>query len=104
MWIGGLLAAGAGGCATNTGTGALVGGTSGALAGAAITHHAGGAVAGGIIGTVAGALVGNAVDRDEAYHRHYYYDSYGPPVVERRTTYVNPDGSTTTYIDRSYGY
>ena len=48
-------------CATNTGTGALVGGGIGAGAGALIGGGQG-ALIGGVVGAAAGGLVGNALD------------------------------------------
>jgi hypothetical protein len=101
------------GCATNAGNGALIGGATGAGIGAALSRgHPGGIIVGGALGAVTGAIVGHEVDRDEAYRdgyysggRYYYYDAPPPgPVTETRTTYRNPDGTTTTYIDRTYGY
>jgi outer membrane lipoprotein SlyB len=51
-------------CATNTGTGALVGGGLGAGAGALIGGGQG-ALIGGAVGAVAGGLVGNAMDANQ---------------------------------------
>jgi outer membrane lipoprotein SlyB len=51
-------------CATNTGTGALVGGGLGAGAGALIGGGQG-ALIGGAVGAVAGGLVGNALDANQ---------------------------------------
>ena len=57
------------GCATNTGTGALVGGATGAGLGAIIggaTGHAGaGAAIGAGAGALTGGLIGNAVDQQQ---------------------------------------
>ncbi|HEY7373871.1 MAG TPA: OmpA family protein [Polyangia bacterium] len=71
--IGMLLVAGVGGCATNTGKGALIGGGAGAGVGAGIGALAGGgkgALVGGAIGAGvgagAGALIGNYMDKQEA--------------------------------------
>ncbi len=107
----GLVGLGVAGCATNAGTGALVGGATGAGIGAAATGHPGGALLGGAIGAITGGLIGDDMDRREAYRDRYYYDDgpryhayHGGPVYETRTTYRNPDGGTTTYIDRNYGY
>lgn len=62
----GLLSAG---CATHSGTGALVGGGAGAGAGALIGKALGntgaGAVVGGLVGAVTGAAVGDHMDRKE---------------------------------------
>lgn len=51
-------------CATNTGTGALVGGGVGAGAGALIGGGQG-ALIGGAVGVVTGALIGNAIDANQ---------------------------------------
>jgi hypothetical protein len=61
----------AGGCATKTQTGLLVGGAGGAAAGAAIGSAGGnagkGALIGGAIGLIGGGLIGHAADKsDEA--------------------------------------
>ena len=57
---------GAGGCATKTGTGAIIGGLGGAGIGAAIGSANGnagkGALIGGAIGALGGAVVGNTMD------------------------------------------
>lgn len=56
-----------GGCATQAGTGAVVGGAIGAGTGAIVGHQlgstAGGAVIGGAVGAGTGAVVGNDMDR-----------------------------------------
>jgi hypothetical protein len=98
------------GCATNTGTDALIGGGTGAAIGAILTRgHAGGAIVGGALGALTGAAIGSQVDRAEAIRNSYYYDgriyAYPPPppppgYYETRTVYHNPDGSVTTYVDR----
>jgi hypothetical protein len=61
------------GCATNTGTGALVGGATGAGVGALLgsaTGHAGaGAAIGAGVGALAGGAIGNAEDEREKHNR-----------------------------------
>jgi surface antigen len=61
------------GCATNTGTGAVVGGATGAGVGALVgsaTGHAGaGAAIGAGVGALTGAVVGNSVDEKERRDR-----------------------------------
>lgn len=106
----GVTGFGVAGCATNTGTGALVGAGTGAAIGAAISRgHPFGTLVGAGLGALTGATIGAEVDRAEAYRNSYYYDGriYAAPppppppgVYETRTVYQNPDGSTTTYIDR----
>jgi len=71
--IGMLLVVGVGGCATNTGKGALIGGGAGAGIGAGIGALAGGgkgALVGGAVGAGvgagAGALIGHYMDKQEA--------------------------------------
>ena len=65
----GTLAAGAGGCASKTGTGAVLGGLGGAAVGAAIGSASGNAGKGALIGAGAGALggavVGNSMDHTD---------------------------------------
>ncbi len=61
------------GCATNTGTGAVVGGATGAGVGALVgsaTGHAGaGAAIGAGVGALTGAVVGNSVDEQQRRDR-----------------------------------
>lgn len=58
---------GAGGCASRTGSGAVIGGLGGAAIGAAIGSADGnagkGALIGGAVGALGGAVVGNTMDR-----------------------------------------
>src|SRR5260370_38998192 len=92
------LGFGATGCATHSGTDALVGGAAGAGIGAIIGHNshhrtAEGALIGGAIGAIGGGLIGNQQDRrDRAYYRDRYYDDgqryergsyYSPPPPAR---------------------
>ena len=122
------LGLGSVGCATNAGTGALVGGAGGALAGAAIGSHShsragAGALVGGAVGAVGGAIVGNEIDRqqhDRAFEHGGYdrgrYDD-GPYYEERvyRPGYrrvvryddcgpVRGYGGGGTYFGADYGY
>jgi hypothetical protein len=103
-----VLAIGITGCATNTGTDALIGAGAGAAAGAAITRgHPGGVILGSAIGAVTGAVIGNQQDKAQAYRDHYYYGYPPPPPpypYETRTIVHNPDGTTTVYVSRTYGY
>jgi hypothetical protein len=99
------------GCATNAGNGALIGAGAGAAAGALLSRgHPGATLFGAAVGAVTGTIVGAEVDRAQAYRDNYYYGGHyyyvAPPppppgVYETRTVYRNPDGSTTTYIERS---
>jgi hypothetical protein len=65
----GVLGTGAVGCATKTGTGAVIGGLGGAGIGAAIGSANGnagkGALIGGAIGALGGAVVGNTMDHTD---------------------------------------
>src|SRR4051812_22566408 len=77
-----VLGAGAVGCETATGNGALLGGAGGALAGAAIGSHSHGragegALLGGAIGAIGGGIVGNEIDRQERGPRYSDYDRGG---------------------------
>jgi outer membrane lipoprotein SlyB len=75
------------GCATKTGTGALVGGAGGAAVGGIIgsmSHaRAGeGMLIGGAVGALGGALVGASMDeqdRQDSYSKNYdeHFDQYG---------------------------
>lgn len=106
------------GCSTGAGNGAIIGGATGAGAGLVLTHgHPGGALLGGALGAITGAAIGSETDRDR-YYRSRYYDDDGPyyrdryyyysappgSMTETTTTYRNPDGSTSTYVSRSYNY
>src|SRR5438128_2683792 len=75
------LTVGAAGCATHSGTGALIGGAAGAGLGAAVGSHSHarggeGALIGGAIGALGGALIGGEQDRRESEHASRYYDDY----------------------------
>ena len=65
----GFGAFGSGGCATKTGTGAVIGGLGGAGIGAAIGSASGnagkGALIGGAVGALGGAVVGNTMDQND---------------------------------------
>jgi hypothetical protein len=66
-------------------------------------------VIGGAIGALTGASIGHDVDRANAYYYGGYYYTYPPPppppgYYETRTVVQNPDGSTTTYINRYPAY
>src|SRR4051794_33511653 len=117
------LGAGAVGCESHAGTGALLGGAIGAGTGAIIGHNshgrtAGGALIGGAVGAVAGGLIGDAQDRAERSDRYDppppryertetrdYESAPPPPYVEYRTTrtYYGPRGTTYTEV-RRYDY
>jgi hypothetical protein len=102
MAVGVLATAGlvGAGCATNTGTGALVGGAAGAGIGAAVTRSPGGALFGGAVGALTGAIVGNSVDREQAREDRYAYAEYGPSeeiVIVRR-----PWGDERVLVDSHY--
>ena len=70
-------------CATNTGTGALLGGAGGAALGAAIDKNdrGRGALIGGAAGAVGGALIGK--EQDERARDAYYRSQYPPPYPPR---------------------
>ena len=118
-----VLGAGAVGCETNAGNGALIGGAGGALAGAAIGSHShsragAGALVGGAVGAIGGAIVGNEIDKQQqgpgygsydhgGYARGGYEDDgyvYERPVY-RRTTYYYEDCPPPRYrYHRYHGY
>jgi uncharacterized protein YcfJ len=109
--IAAALGLGSVGCATHTGTDALIGGVGGALAGAAIGSHshsrAGeGALLGGAIGAIGGAIVGNEADRQEREGR--YYDDYDRGGYARAGSYYDDDYyvryETRTYSPRYRSY
>jgi hypothetical protein len=88
------LIAGPIGCASNAGSGALIGGATGAGLGAIIGHNShgrtgSGAAIGGAIGALTGGLIGNQMDeqerRDDYYDRGYYRDR--PRYYEERDDY-----------------
>ncbi len=77
------------GCATNTGTGAVVGGATGAGVGALVgsaTGHAGaGAAIGAGVGALTGAVVGNSVDEQEKRNRALIEAQIGRSMAGRVT-------------------
>jgi hypothetical protein len=91
--LAGALIVGVGGCASHSGTGALIGGATGAGIGAIAGnntghgHTAGGALIGGAIGAITGAVIGSEADRAEQHkyeaqdRRYYERDDYrfAPP-------------------------
>src|SRR5258706_2949390 len=86
------LGLGSTGCATHSGTGALVGGAAGAGLGAIIGHNshhrtAEGALIGGAIGAIGGGLIGNEQDRRE---RDYYRDRHDDGYRYERGSYYSP--------------
>jgi uncharacterized protein YcfJ len=103
--IGGVIlsmALGSFGCASKTGTGAVVGAAGGALVGGALGSAKGnagkGAVAGALVGGIGGALVGNSMDqadkdrelkrlREEQYQRSRGYNSYDDRRADYRDGY-----------------
>ena len=64
--IAGLALLGLSGCATQTGTGALIGGGSGALLGGLITKDARGAGIGAVGGGLVGALAGKMMEQHDS--------------------------------------
>src|SRR5258706_14516170 len=100
------LGLGSAGCATHSGTDALVGGAAGAGIGAIIGHNshhrtAEGALLGGAIGAIGGGLIGNEQDRRDC---EYYGDRYDNGYrYERR--YERPRVREYEYrrYDGSYG-
>src|SRR5437868_2141753 len=88
-----VLIAGAAGCETKAGTGALVGGAAGAGLGAIIGKQshgrtAEGALIGGAVGAIGGGLIGNEMDKNdrrEARERDARYESRDGrgPIVTR---------------------
>src|SRR5260370_24068140 len=100
------LGFGATGCATHSGTDALVGGAAGAGLGAIIGHNshhrtAEGALIGGAIGAIGGGLIGNEQDRRERadYRDHRYYDD---GYYERRDYYEPVRPPVREYEYRRY--
>lgn len=105
------LGAGATGCASQAGNGALLGGAAGAGLGAIIGHNshdraAEGALLGGAIGALGGGLIGNEADKND---RSRSYDRYGhddydrrPPPRRRYERYDDHCGDDGYYEYRSY--
>ena len=107
--IGGVvlsMAFGSLGCASKTGTAALVGATGGAVVGGALGADKGkagqGAVLGAIVGGLGGAVVGNSMDqadkdrelkrlREEQYQRSRGYNSYDNRRADYRDGYDRYD-------------
>ena len=69
-------------CATNTGTGALVGGGGGALVGG-LAGGWGGAAIGGAAGAILGGLIGNAADQKEKERNQQQIDSQYPGLSQK---------------------
>ena len=61
LMIGTTLMLSFNGCATHSGTGAIIGGAGGAVAGGVIGHAAGNTAAGAIIGAAAGGIIGGVI-------------------------------------------
>jgi uncharacterized protein YcfJ len=94
-----LLTVTGGGCATKTGTGAVVGGAGGAAVGGIIgsmSHsRAGeGALIGGAVGALGGALVGHEMEKNDEKKRTESASSSSPRYYERG------DGKTYTSSNR----
>ena len=93
------------GCATNTGTGAVVGGATGAGVGALVgsaTGHAGaGAAIGAGVGALTGAVVGNSVDEQEKRNRALIEAQYGRPIAAGRVTKEEVVGMTQYHVDEA---
>ena len=91
------------GCATNTGTGAVVGGATGAGVGALVgsaTGHAGaGAAIGAGVGALTGAVVGNSVDEQEKRNRALIEAQYGRALAAGRVTKEDVVGMTQYHVD-----
>jgi hypothetical protein len=79
---------GAGGCASKTGTGAIVGGLGGAAIGAAIGSANGnagkGALVGGAVGALGGAVVGNTMDHADKKKEQARQDQQRREEEQRR--------------------
>jgi hypothetical protein len=91
------------GCATNTGTGALVGGATGAGVGALLgsaTGHAGaGAAIGAGVGALTGGAIGNAEDEQEKRNRALIEAQLGRQVVAGAVTKEDAVVMTQNHID-----
>jgi surface antigen len=120
------LGLGSVGCASNAGTGALIGGAGGALAGAAIGSHShsragAGALIGGAVGALGGAVIGSEIDRqerdrsydgrysrgydrDRVYEDDYYYKGRVYRPAYRRVVVRYDDCGPRGYGHRSYRY
>lgn len=106
------LSAGATGCASQAGSGALLGGAAGAGLGAIIGHNSHdrateGALLGGAIGALGGGLIGNEADKNDrarSYDRYDedYYDRRPPPPRRRYERYDDHYGGDGYYEYRSY--
>lgn len=75
------------GCASKTGTGALVGGGAGALAGGAIGGGEG-ALIGGLLGAVVGGGIGMALEAEDRQRAAYVLES---TPTDHTETWQNPD-------------
>jgi len=84
----GVLGAGSVGCATKTGTGAVIGGLGGAGIGAAIGSANGnagkGALIGGAVGALGGAVVGNTMDHADKKQEQAQQDKARREEQERQ--------------------
>lgn len=99
------------GCASNAGTGALIGGAAGAGAGAIIGHNShgrtgSGALIGGAVGALGGALVGGEIDREQAQQREAeryrdQYSYYGPEAT-REVVVERYDGEREVIVEREF--
>ncbi len=91
------------GCATNTGTGALVGGATGAGVGALLgsaTGHAGaGAAIGAGVGALTGAAVGSSVDEQERRNRALIEARLGRSVAAGQVTKEDVISMTQYRVD-----
>jgi hypothetical protein len=125
MTLAAVLIAGAAGCGSHAGNGALIGGATGAGIGAIAGHNtggghtAGGALIGGAIGSIVGAAIGSEGDaaerREYEQHydrRHYERDNYRnyryapPPPVRYESRRYDPcceDGDYEYHSYRDYG-
>ncbi len=93
------------GCATNTGTGAVVGGATGAGVGALVgsaTGHAGaGAAIGAGVGALTGAVVGNSVDEQEKRNRALIEAQLGRSIAAGRVTKEEVVSMTQYKVDEA---
>ncbi|MGA2619046.1 MAG: glycine zipper domain-containing protein [Thermoguttaceae bacterium] len=93
------------GCATNTGTGALVGGATGAGVGALVgsaTGHAGaGAAIGAGVGALTGAAIGNSVDEQERRNRALIEARLGRSVAAGQVTKEDVISMTQYRVDEA---
>jgi hypothetical protein len=93
------------GCATNTGTGALVGGGTGAgigaLLGSATGHAGAGAAIGAGVGALTGGAIGNSVDEQEKRNRQLIEAQLGHAIIAGMVTKEEVIAMTQARVDEA---